>query len=496
MEETRNKLNSRIHDALARQIRSGDVRRSHSRWIKLFLDEHGEKDPRTISLADREVFLKRQLDCMPSATDRLVACHAAVDAIRFLYREVVTLDPAVAAILRNSPLAIRRRGSARGTTVGTKTETTRRPRIPNRDAIADVFVQLCGRTQLFVGLLYGAAMNASEVAALRLADVRPHRGTLTVRKSGKSKGTARRGRIIPIPRSLIRPFQRHIEHRTRAFAIEQTRTGKTTPSPFAFARKDTEIRRGAGNELVFQPSPSGRGECTTAEIIIEAIRDSVCCACERVQSMSNGPISLDAFSAASILHMIEDNTDPRIIQRLFDQPRGGCPESGGDSADECAGVVDDPGDAMSHAGGKSSAARSSKSRLKEQLRTTIDMSSFVSPLDRILGFSETNHDVDSSSSSLATERRRPALMLAGMWDMDDLKFARKDDNARGRNAIRIPHNPGAAIVEVLVQRARERKRRRMHGGASAATETRSRTGRSGAPDPGVNAGAGNGTRAG
>lgn len=91
---------------------------------------------------------------------------------------------------------------------------------------------LHGTKRLQATLLYGAGLRLMECLRLRVKDLDPSRGQLTVRQ-----GKGRRDRTTTLPRRLHRPLERHLE-RVRDLHRRDLAEGTAgVPLPDALERK-------------------------------------------------------------------------------------------------------------------------------------------------------------------------------------------------------------------------------------------------------------------
>src|SRR5262245_48469854 len=158
---------------------------SYVAWIRRFILFHGKKHPKEMGAPEVIAFLSHLAveDHVGPATQ-----NQALSALVFLYRylfdrELEGLDSAARA-RRTRPL----------------------PVVLSRAEVRSILEKLHGTKRLQATLLYGAGLRLMESLRLRVKDLDPTRGQLTVRQ-----GKGRRERVTTLPRRLQAPLERHLQ---------------------------------------------------------------------------------------------------------------------------------------------------------------------------------------------------------------------------------------------------------------------------------------------
>ena len=157
-------------------------------WYRRYVIWHGRRHPQEMGAAEVEAFLTHL------AVNRAVGAscqNQALDALIFLYREVLKMD--LEGI--NAKRAKRRRHL---------------PTVLTTGEMAELLKGVKGDAGLVCKLLYGCGLRIAEALALRIKDVDLTGGKVEVRE-----GKGGKDRVIPLPKSLRQPLE---EHRAR---IEQ-----------------------------------------------------------------------------------------------------------------------------------------------------------------------------------------------------------------------------------------------------------------------------------
>lgn len=167
-------------------------------WVKRFVVFCGMRHPREVGAREIERFLTHlAVDGKVSASTQ----NQALNALVFLYREVLALDaPVLAEIVR-----------------------ARRPRrlpvVLTVEEVRALLAQLDGASWLVAALLYGSGLRLLEGLSLRVKDL--DFGTREIRiRDGKG----RRDRVVPLPAKLDAPLRSQLE-RARAVHREDRRAG-------------------------------------------------------------------------------------------------------------------------------------------------------------------------------------------------------------------------------------------------------------------------------
>lgn len=177
---------------------SRSTEHAYVQWVRRFILFHAKRHPRELGAPDIERFLTHL------AVDRSVSAstqNQALNALVFLYREVLRMDaPVLAEIVR-----------AR--------KPRRLPVVLTQDEVRAVLEQLQGAAWLVAALLYGSGLRLLECLTLRIKDIDFETHEIRVRD-----GKGRRDRVAPLPKKLVPAIRTHLE-RARVIHQEDLRQG-------------------------------------------------------------------------------------------------------------------------------------------------------------------------------------------------------------------------------------------------------------------------------
>jgi integron integrase len=218
---------------------SPSTEQSYTMWIRRFVLFHERRHPREMGAAEIERFLEDL-----AITHRVSAStqNQALNAIVFLYREVLRMDaPVLAKIVRAG-------------------KPKRLPVVLSREEVRAVLDQLHGATWLVAALLYGSGLRLLECLTMRVKDVDFDAREIRIRD-----GKGRRDRVVPLPEKLIEPLRTHLG-RVRTIHVEDLRAGHGSVAlPGALATKYANASREWGWQWVFPATSRYEDPATGAE---------------------------------------------------------------------------------------------------------------------------------------------------------------------------------------------------------------------------------------
>ena len=193
-------LLSALRDRIRARHFSPRTEAAYVAWVRRYIRYHGRRHPRDLDVwGVREFLTHLARDGRVSASIQ----NQALAALLFLYREVLGITIAAPT----DHLQARR--------------PTRLPSVLTRDEVTRVLEQMRGPTRLMASLLYGNGLRLMECCRLRVKDLDPTRGEITVRE-----GKGQKDRVTMLPRSLSAPL------------AEQMRRGE--------ARHEADVEAGGG----------------------------------------------------------------------------------------------------------------------------------------------------------------------------------------------------------------------------------------------------------
>jgi len=186
-------------------------------WVKRFILFHNKRHPQEMGPPEVRAFLTHL------AVNRTVSAstqNQALNAIVFMYREVVRRDPGEFGEFDRAK------------------RPKRLPTVLTRDEVKRVLAHLDGTYGLMARLLYGTGMRLMECVRLRIKDIDFTRGTITVR-SGKGD----KDRTTILPESIREQLEAHIERLRGLYAQDLEANLRGVELPHAFGPSSTLCKK-------------------------------------------------------------------------------------------------------------------------------------------------------------------------------------------------------------------------------------------------------------
>ena len=242
--------------------------------------------------ADVEAFLSHL------AVERKVAAatqNQALNAIVFLYKQVLEIDP-------GSFHAVRARPSRRLPTVLSRREVTL------------VINEIPPPIRLIAELMYGGGLRVGEACSVRVMDIDLDRLQLTVRR-----GKGDKDRVTPLPERLVDPLQAIIDARRIRHAAYIEAGEGWVELPFAFERKSPRAAWSlawqylfAAADLSVDPVSGRRGRWHINESTVQKAVTAAAGAAGIARRVTS-----HVFRHSFATHLLEDGYDIRTIQTLL-----------------------------------------------------------------------------------------------------------------------------------------------------------------------------------
>jgi len=276
--------------------------RTYWAWILSFLRfcKHASggawKHPRQLGAAEIEAFLSHL------ATERRVAAatqNQALNAIVFLYKQVLDVDPGTFNAVRARP-------------------SQRVPTVLSRREVQAVLANLGPPSRMIAELMYGGGLRVGEACAVRIMDIDLDRLQLTVRR-----GKGDKDRITPLPERLVQPLRQLIEQRRLLHERDLAAGEGWVELPNAFERKSPRAAWSVSWQYLFaaadlsnDPISRRRGRwhlhpSTVQKSISEAARAA------GIDRRVTSHVLRHSFAT----HLLEDGYDIRTIQTLLGHAR-------------------------------------------------------------------------------------------------------------------------------------------------------------------------------
>jgi len=266
---------------------------SYVSWVKRFILFHNERHPQGMGPAEVRAFLTHL------AVNRKVSAstqNQALNAIVFMYREVVRRDPGEFGEFDRAK------------------RTKRLPTVLTRDEVKRVLAHLDGTYGLMARLLYGTGMRLMECVRLRIKDVDFARGTITVR-SGKGD----KDRATILPESLREVLHAHIERLSGVHTQDLEAKLRGVELPEAFAVKSPNAGTSWPWQWVFPARDVSRDPRSGIVRRHHVLEDGLQRAMKRAVQLAklSKPASCHTLRHSFATHLLESGTDIRTIQDLL-----------------------------------------------------------------------------------------------------------------------------------------------------------------------------------
>ena len=287
------KLLDRVRLEARRRHLSHRTEQSYVAWVRRFVLFHDKRHPREMGETEVVGFLSHLAveDGVSASTQ-----NQALSALVFLYRHVLGrelegLDDAARA-RRTRPL----------------------PVVLSREEVRAVLSELQGTHRLLVTLLYGGGLRLVEGLRLRVKDVDPARGQITIRQ-----GKGHRDRRAPRPRRLHEPLARHLADVRELHQRDLAAGHGGVRLPDALKRKFPGARREWSWQWLFPASRLSRdprsGERLRHLLHSTATQRAVKRAARRARIPKR--VTCHTFRHSFATHLLEDGADIRTVQELL-----------------------------------------------------------------------------------------------------------------------------------------------------------------------------------
>jgi len=266
---------------------------SYVSWVKRFILFHNKRHPQEMGPAEVRAFLTHL------AVNRTVSAstqNQALNAIVFMYREVVRRDPGDLGEFDRAK------------------RPKRLPTVLTRDEVKRVLVHLEGTYGLMARLLYGTGMRLMECVRLRIKDVDFTRGTITIR-SGKGD----KDRTTILPESIREQLESHIERLRGLFAQDREANLRGVELPHALEVKSPNTGVSWPWQWVFPARDVSRDPRSGIVRRHHLLEDGLQRAMKRAVQLAklSKPASCHTLRHSFATHLLESGTDIRTVQDLL-----------------------------------------------------------------------------------------------------------------------------------------------------------------------------------
>ncbi len=266
---------------------------SYVAWVKRFILFNNQRHPCEMGAAEVRAFLTHL------AVNRRVAAstqNQALNAIFFMYREVVRRDP-----------------GEFGEFVPAK-RLKRLPTVLNRGEVQRVLAQMSGTYGLMARLLYGGGMRLMECVRLRIKDVDFQAGTITIRS-----GNGDKDRLTILPESLCQQLHDHIDRLHSLYAMDREENLPGVELPHALAVKSPGDGLSWPWQWVFPARAASRdprsGIVRRHHLLEDGLQRRVKKAVQLAKLSK--PASCHTLRHSFATHLLESGTDIRKLQELL-----------------------------------------------------------------------------------------------------------------------------------------------------------------------------------
>ena len=287
------RLLDQVRDVIRFKHYSIRTEQSYISWIKRFILFHQKRHPRDMGADEVTRFLT---DLAVRGNVTASTQNQALNAILFLYRDVLTIDlPWMDGIPRAK-------------------KPSRLPVVFTRTEVKSLLAQLDGTLWLMASLIYGSGMRLMECVRLRVKDVDFHYKQLMIRDAKGQKD-----RVTMLPESLIEPLRNHLV-RIKARHEQDLREGYgSVYLPHALDRKSPNAGREWGWQYVFPARGRSRDPRTNIfrrhHVAEDALQRALKNAIRRAGIIKPGTTHVLRHSFAT--HLLEDGYDIRTVQDLL-----------------------------------------------------------------------------------------------------------------------------------------------------------------------------------
>jgi integron integrase len=266
---------------------------SYVSWVKRFVLFHNKRHPRDMGPVEVRAFLTHL------AVSRTVSAstqNQALNAIVFMYREVVRRDPGDFGEFDRAK------------------RPKRLPTVLTRDEVKRVLVHMEGTHGLMARLLYGTGMRLMECVQLRIKDVDFTQGTITVRC-----GKGDKDRTTILPESIREQLESQIERLRGLFAQDREASLRGVELPNALEVKSPNAGISWAWQWVFPARDVSRDPRSGIVRRHHILEDGLQRAMKRAVQLAklSKPASCHTLRHSFATHLLESGTDIRTVQDLL-----------------------------------------------------------------------------------------------------------------------------------------------------------------------------------
>ncbi|HEV2692631.1 MAG TPA: integron integrase [Verrucomicrobiae bacterium] len=290
------KLREQLREVIRFRHGSPRTEEAYWHWIKGFILFHQKRHPREMQAVEVRAYLSHL------AVEKKVAAatqNQALNAIVFLYREVLNLEPgAIGKIER-------------------PTRSRKIPAVLTKEEVRGVLAMVAADHQLICRLLYGTGMRLLECLRLRVKDVDFARNEVTIHD-----GKGFKDRMTMLPESLKPALRLHLE-RVRTIHQQDLAAGLGRVSlPYALARKYQNANREWGWQYFFPAATLSNADRKAAPPSLQRhhVHEVNLQRAVKAAALAAGiskTVTPHTFRHSFATHLLENGYDIRTVQELL-----------------------------------------------------------------------------------------------------------------------------------------------------------------------------------
>ncbi|WNZ23707.1 integron integrase [Leptolyngbya sp. NK1-12] len=292
MQQPPKKLLDQVRDATRLKHYSYRTEETYVQWIRRYILFHQKRHPKDMGSAEIEAFLTHL------AVQEQVAAstqNQALNALLFLYREVLKLEVAQVNAIRAKP-------------------SRYLPTVLTKEEALSVIQNIDGIPQLVVKLLYGCGLRLTEGLRVRVKDIDFSQQQIIVRDGKGSKS-----RVTMLPSSVTDELHDHLVGVRRRYQLDLGRGFGAVHLPFALERKYPNANREWIWQFVFpssQIAKDPRSDLMCRHHLHESSVQKAVKQAVRAAKISKR-VSCHTFRHSFATHLLEDGYDIRTVQELL-----------------------------------------------------------------------------------------------------------------------------------------------------------------------------------